>query len=764
MLKLPTLLRSKTVLLTGGLVFLATAAVGILNFNHVSKIAYDTSVEGLAGATRLTALKFVDGYRELYSDINLLAGSPSIQGIVRSTRNVEIDPTDGSTTDQLQERLASVFRVLLKARPHYTQLRYIGVANDGMELVRVDQFKGMIQTTPIEKLQKKANEPYFQEGLNLIRKEVFFSEVTLNREEGKIDPNRIPTVRTVYPVYDEFGSYFGMVVINADFSAQLRDTFRSLPIGQSTYVTNGAGDYMHRNEQGITEPFEFHQAYNVPPPEKILTLSQTNKSEDVLFADGIVSYFVKQKIEIGKSNASIGVITQVSNASLLKPVINIQIQTALLAGSLVLGALFISTIVTRKLMAPLQKMTDEVDKFQFSAEPEKLKLPTDQQDEIGKLARSFETVLEALSGSEQRANAVVNNTVDGIIVIDEKGTLLSFNPACVDIFGYSEEEALGKNVRILMHGSHQINHDQYLQDYLETGIKKTIGFRREHLGLCKDKTTFPLELAVSEISVGGTTFYSGILRNISLVKQQEAEIQSLIASMKRSNDELDNFAYIASHDLKEPLRAINNHASFLMEDYENALEEDGVKRLNRMKDLTARMETLISDLHYFSRLGHVEKSQQPSNANDMITNALEMLGDLLTERNVKLTVQEDMPVIECEAVRVTEVFRNLIINAIKYCEAEQPIVEIGFLKRDTPIFYVKDNGIGIAEEFHTEVFRIFKRLNNKKRFAEGSGAGLSFVKKIIETHGGEIWIESELGEGTTFFFTLAKGINDDTEI
>ncbi len=762
MIRLPVFLRNKVILLTASLVFVATTVVGILNFNHISKIAHDTAIEGLAGATRLTALKFVDGYQELYSDINLIAGTPPIQGIVRSKRNLDVDPVDASTTDQWRYRLAEIFHAMLESRPHYTQMRYIGIADGGKEIVRVDQLHGIIRTLPDQDLQKKGNEPYFKEGLKLIRKEVYFSEVTLNREKGKIDPNRIPTIRAVYPVYDEKGTYFGMVVINADFSAMLRDTFNSLPIGQSTYVTNEAGDYMHRNEQGIIEPFEFHEAYNVPPPENILALSKTDKPEDVLFGDKIVSYLVKQKIEIGKSNAFIGVIAQVPKSTLREPVFNIQLQTFLLAGSLVLGALVISAYVTRGLMVPLQKMTEEIDKYQLGRDQEKLNLPTSLEDEIGTLARSFETVMAALSESEQRAKAVVNNTADGIILIDEKGKLLSYNPACVHIFGYTEEEALGQNVRILMPGANQLNHDQYLKDYKRTGVKKTIGSRREQLGLRKDKSTFPLELSVSEICVGDTVYYSGIVRDISLQKQQEAEIQSLIKKMQRSNEELDNFAYIASHDLKEPLRAINNHASFLMEDYEKLIDEDGVKRLNRMKELTARMETLISDLHYYSRLGRVEKSLKAVNARDMITDATEMLGDYLSERNVKLVIQDNMPDVTCETVRVVEVFRNLIVNGIKYCEADQPVIEIGFLNRDIPVFYVKDNGIGIDKEFHEDVFRIFKRLNSKKRFGEGTGAGLSFVKKIIETHGGRIWIESGLGQGATFFFTLNKGKVDGT--
>ncbi len=218
MLRLPITLRNKVILLTASLVFFATALVGLLNFIHTSRIALDTAIEGIAGETRLTAVKFVDGYHELFSDINLIAETPAVKDMVRHSANEGLDPMGRTTTDQWRERLVSVFVTVLRSRPHYTQLRYIGVANDGREIVRVNQFKGQIEIVPNSRLQQKNQEDYFKAGLKMVRKEVYFSEVTLNREFGEIDPNRIPTIRTVYPIYDDQGYMFGMIVLNADFS------------------------------------------------------------------------------------------------------------------------------------------------------------------------------------------------------------------------------------------------------------------------------------------------------------------------------------------------------------------------------------------------------------------------------------------------------------------------------------------------------------------------------------------------------------------
>lgn len=246
------------------------------------------------------------------------------------------------------------------------------------------------------------------------------------------------------------------------------------------------------------------------------------------------------------------------------------------------------------------------------------------------------------------------------------------------------------------------------------------------------------------------------------VKRTSAELVRHVKALERSNKELDDFAYIASHDLKEPLRGLHNHARFLLEDNEGKLDPDSINRLHRLMQLTQRMEKLINDLLYFSRLGRQEMAIQPADMNEIIEDIKETLEHMLEERNGTIVIPEPLPTLVCDQIRITEVFRNLITNALKYNESEEKIIEVGFTqKRKTPdgemvkdVLYVKDNGIGIAPEFRTEVFRIFRRLQARKGKEEGTGVGLTFVKKIIDRHGGTIWLESEPDNGTTFYFTV----------
>src|SRR5262249_22479440 len=261
------------------------------------------------------------------------------------------------------------------------------------------------------------------------------------------------------------------------------------------------------------------------------------------------------------------------------------------------------------------------------------------------------------------------------------------------------------------------------------------------------------------LTIGALWFVATL---VYMRRRTELKLQGYMAQLERSNQELDDFAYIASHDLKEPLRGLFNHASFLLEDYQDKLDEDGTRRLKRLSLLSQRMERLVNDLLYFSRLGRTDLAIQETDPNAVIAEIRLMMEAVLTERKARILVPRTLPRIGCDQPRVTEVFRNLITNAVKYNDKTKRLVEVGFRQavdtRNGPelnVFYVKDNGIGIQAEFYDEIFRIFKRLNNTPDGQEtGTGVGLTFVKKIVERHGGRIWLESEPGKGTTFYFNL----------
>jgi signal transduction histidine kinase len=229
----------------------------------------------------------------------------------------------------------------------------------------------------------------------------------------------------------------------------------------------------------------------------------------------------------------------------------------------------------------------------------------------------------------------------------------------------------------------------------------------------------------------------------------------------RSNQDLDDFAYITSHDLREPLRGIYQYASFLTEDYGNRLDPDGLARLDTLRRLSRRMQDLIESLLHYSRLGRVDLAFTDVDLTAAVDEVLESLEIGLREGRVDARVQRPLPVVRCDRVRVAEVFRNLITNAMKYNDKVDRWIEVGAMREpgQPQVLYVRDNGIGIPAKHRETVFRIFKRLHARDRFGGGTGAGLTIVRKIVERHQGAVWIESTPGDGTTVFFTLEKGVH-----
>ena len=433
-------------------------------------------------------------------------------------------------------------------------------------------------------------------------------------------------------------------------------------------------------------------------------------------------------------------------------------------------------IIVRRVIRPVNEMVDALVK---ATHGERVDFVTSaRDDEIGKLAEvlhAFHDNLEQirktaaeLDRSENHLRAVVDHTFDGLITIDARGAIKNFNHACERIFGYSSSEVIGRNVKMLMPNPYRDEHDGHVSHYLATGEAHVIGGpAREVTAMRKDGSIFPIDLSISVFTLEDGRYFSGIIRDITLRKQSEQALMGYTQALERSNKELDDFAYIASHDLKEPLRGIHNHSRFLLEDNSETLDAESVGRLNRLVFLSQRMERLVNDLLYFSRLGRQELAVQPTDVGAMIADVASTLEQFLEERGARIAIPRALPTIVCDKPRVTELFRNLITNAAKYNDKPEKIIEIGFLESKNTaeavtmrnVFYVKDNGLGIAPEFHQEVFRIFKRLQAAQGPEEGTGVGLTFVKKIVERHGGQIWLESEPGKGTTFYFTLEASIH-----
>ena len=254
---------------------------------------------------------------------------------------------------------------------------------------------------------------------------------------------------------------------------------------------------------------------------------------------------------------------------------------------------------------------------------------------------------------------------------------------------------------------------------------------------------------------------------MELVITRAERLAGLNADLARSNEELDAFAYVASHDLKEPLRGIHKYAHQLME---NAAQsgDDERRKLDGLMRLTLRMDSLLDSLLHFSRVGREELTLEKVDFNELLAEAIEMIGSRTTDGRSEIVTPRPLPPVWCDRVRFREVLVNLLSNALKYNDKDFKRVEVGYLEpgrqderagfpvevAGQTVYYVRDNGIGIQPKHFEQVFKMFKRLHGREEFGGGTGAGLTIVRKLVERHRGQVWPESGPGAGTTFYFTL----------
>jgi PAS domain S-box-containing protein len=360
---------------------------------------------------------------------------------------------------------------------------------------------------------------------------------------------------------------------------------------------------------------------------------------------------------------------------------------------------------------------------------------------------------QALRDQTARLHAIVDTAVEGIIIIDDRGIMQTVNPAVQKIFDYAPEEMVGQNVNKLMPEPYHSQHEGYIGRYLRTGERRIIGIGREVQGRRKDGSVFPLDLSVAEIIIDGQRMFTGMLRDISQRKKAEEELKNAVEDLTRSNAELEQFAYVASHDLQKPLRMVSSYVKLLEKRYKDKLDSDADEFIGYAVDGAQRMQRLIEDLLSFSRVGTRGVFSRPLGLRKVLDQAIINLSMVIKETGAVITA-DSLPTVNGDDAQLIQLFQNLLGNSIRFRSIGTPEIHISASQQDQEwVITVKDNGIGIDPQYFNRIFLIFQRLHGKQKYP-GTGIGLAICKKIIERHGGRIWVESEGSEGATFNFTL----------
>ncbi len=374
---------------------------------------------------------------------------------------------------------------------------------------------------------------------------------------------------------------------------------------------------------------------------------------------------------------------------------------------------------------------------------------------------------EALKFSEEKHKAIVNNAVDGIITINEHVVVQSFNPAAERIFGYRAKEVVGKNVNMLQPEPYHSEHDQYVKNYLRSGKKKIIGIGREVVGLRKDGTTFPLDLAVSEVRLDNKRLFTGIIRDITDRKQVELELKEAMVAAGAASKAKSDFLASMSHEIRTPMNAIIGMADLLAE---TEMDMEQKEYVQIFKSAGENLLTLINDILDISKIeaGHLELERIDFNLRDVIEKTCEIMALRAHKKGIELTfhIMPDLSVnLIGDPLRLQQVFINLVGNAIKFTEQGEINIEVKEARKPEKdksleiLCSVADTGIGIPRDKIGGVFEQFTQVDSSTtRQYGGTGLGLNISQQIVALMGGKIWVESELGIGSTFYFTAQFNI------
>jgi PAS domain S-box-containing protein len=369
----------------------------------------------------------------------------------------------------------------------------------------------------------------------------------------------------------------------------------------------------------------------------------------------------------------------------------------------------------------------------------------------------FDDYKRALASSEQaeeRFRLVVEAAPNAMLMADRERRIGLINRKGEDLFGYSREELINQPVELLVPEQHRDIHPVHVEEFLRAPSARPMGVGRELFGRRKDGTQVPIEIGLNPIQLPEGTHTLASIIDVTERKRVEDDL-------RRSNADLEQFAYIASHDLQEPLRMVSNYTELLAQRYEGKLDEKADKYIRYATEGARRMQRLVADLLEYSRVGSRSDGFHAVKAEDVVRTVLGFLAESIREAGASIEVKGSLPTVLADEGQLSQVFQNLISNAIKFRGTEPLRILVQATPQDGRwTFAVKDNGIGIDMRYADRIFQMFQRLHEKGRY-EGSGIGLAITKRIVERHGGRVWIESSEGAGTTFFFTLspAKGIS-----
>ncbi len=680
----------------------------------------------LAADARLRETEIEAALQAYGGDIRTLANTPPVSAIPRATANLGVDPASGSSYEQWLTRLATIFVAFAKAESGYLQLRYLDRA--GVELVRVDNDDSGAVRVPQAQLQDKSARGYFIAARSLAAGDVYVSPLDLNIEHGRMEEPYVPVLRFVTPVFDAGGQFAGALVTNVDPEELLA------PLGAqgrvNVYLVDGSGQYLfHPDESrrfGDLLATGAGLASDLGPEVAALLTSRPG----LLTVSGRM--FARTRVKFaGLSTANEWwvvdeiALADVPGANVAKPIVA--------AAVLLLMAAAVGYWVIRGLARQLKE-------------------------------------------SEERFRAVFETSYDGVIAYDAELRYRLWSPAMERMMGVPAADVLGHEATTVFPFLEETDEGKAMRGALTGIATQTPPVPYEVPDSGANGYTEATHLPVRD-SRGRVNGGMAIIRNVTervqaekaLLKSQqelrglnselEQRVRRRTSELEAANQELEAFSYSVSHDLRSPLRAVDGFTQAVLVDHGDALDDEGRRLLNRVREASRRMSELIDDLLEMARVSAADMHHEPVDMTSLAHDVSVELSEDLDGRAIDVVIEDDLRAVG-DATLVRVLLVCLLDNAFKFTRcAPQARIEIGETEHDgRSCFFVRDNGVGFDPRHVHRLFKPFQRLHSTDEF-EGTGIGLATVKRVANRHGGDAWAEGEVGEGVTMFFTL-KGSDD----
>lgn len=691
-------------------------------------------------------------YQESKDDLVFLSKMPPIQGMVQS-----LNQQNKVAYDLWYERLNIIFSQILQKNKDYLQVSYVNYYSKKI-LLKSEKHKQQNLTHLDPQLEKITNNLFFDDA-DLQNGRVLFFNDSFHNIVGK---SSAPLLHLFIPIYDESNNkLFGLITLQVNFSAYLYDLKLTELSGKKLFLADYQGHMIYKSKSLLNNTLASEQM-NLTLQQQFPNLTDavaTNREQLQLGMDGDLIRESSAKGHyrtinlLSESNSQVILLfIQMDQQTLFNKIATVRNRSLQIGFGLAIVALAIALLLSRRLSSALKLITSQVT--QYSNTGKTNDLPINALDESGVLARSFHNLLLTQTAQEkallQQQRALDEHAI--VSITDIKGNITYFNDKFMQISGYSEIELLGKNHRILNSGYH--DKDFFTQMYKDIAHGKT--WQGEICNKAKDGHLYWVNTTIVAFmnSKGRPESYVSIRTDITSNKHNSEQLLAAkialseqVSKLKSANVDLNQFAYVASHDLKSPLNGISQLVSWLEEDCHEILPEESQEHLKLLKNRSKRMIVLLNDLLEYSRAGRTEYQVEVFNLAEVVNDIFDLHGNRAAfsciAQDINLSIQK---------APFELVIRNLISNAIKHHDKDGGIIEISAENCDEPeqsyyVIRVQDDGPGIPVSLHDKALEMFQTLQSRDK-VEGSGMGLALVKKTVQHHGGTISIDPSEERGT----------------